>query len=91
LSSPTLRGLACPINLTPNCFTVDVGVRGSTNAGKLTLGVVVDPVGGVLCGDDGLKLDCCYIQSCQFKNKFTEIFSGAITSVSYTHLTLPTM
>ena len=60
--SAVLRGLACPINISPTCLTVEVGARGTENAGRLILGVITKDGGGIVCGDSGLELDECAVK-----------------------------
>lgn len=76
--SAILRGIACPISTTP-CLTVDVGARGTENAGRLTLGLNIAPDGGIVCGDNGLSVDTCSIQGSQFGKKYVEVFAVPVS------------
>lgn len=77
--SALVRSIACPINLTPACLTVDVPMRGQENAGRLVLGIVTRSGGGVACGDYGLELDECVVKKMQFAFKTTHVFSTPVS------------
>lgn len=73
MASPVMRAPVCPINLNPDCLIVRTGVRGQADAGRLILGLVLGD--GIVCNSNGLSVNPCYVQSSQFRKKFTTVFA----------------
>ena len=76
MSSAVARGIICPINMTPTCLDIAIGDRGTSESGRLKIGLIIAADKGLLCGDDGLQMDPCFVQKSQFGVKVAKMFSS---------------
>lgn len=71
------RNPVCPINLNPESLIIRTGGRGTTEAGRLIIGLSLGA--GLVESSSGLSVDSTFVQDVQFRKKWKKVFSEAKT------------